>query len=319
MEEFGRELGELKREVVEARNQAIKTDNQVKNLAIDIKGFDKRFDLLERRTRIAAVAGNIIVAVVILSAAWIVYGVRARAVEAGLKAAQAETASARKETADKTQSLSQRLAELERQEGRRSQAETAAAKVLVFLDAKQEKEAADLMDKVSIDSLGPLGREVAGKRLLEFKRRMAEAAFKSGRNYMGSNRLEPAVGELKKALTLDPEGKVVPQAKYALATALYNLHRYDESVPLLHEVLGHETDKATVDDARFQLGTALARLGQRDEAQKVLKEIVAAGRAYAPVAKTYLAALETGSDLPGVAEEHAKKAPTVTKQSAPVP
>jgi TolA-binding protein len=321
MPELERELSELRREVVEARNQAIKTDNQVKNLALDVKAFEKRFDLLEHRTRVSSVGVNVIIAVVILGAAWVVYGVRTRAVEQSLKEAQAETMAVRKEAADKNQALSQRLAELERQDGSRSQAEAMAAKVLSHLDAREEKEAAELMDKVSVERLGPLGREVAGKRLSEFKKRLADTAFKAGRAAMNANRPEAAVTELRRALSLDPDGKVVPQAKYALATTLYNQRRFDEAVPLLKEILTQETDKPTVDDARYQLGTALARVGQRDEAQKVLNDIVATGRAYAPVAKTYLTALEAGSDLPALGDDRGKKppAPVAKPQAPPIP
>ena len=43
MSDFPKELSELRKEVVESRNQSIKTDNQIKNLALDIKGFEQRF------------------------------------------------------------------------------------------------------------------------------------------------------------------------------------------------------------------------------------------------------------------------------------
>ena len=80
-----------------------------------------------------------------------------------------------------------------------------------------------------------------------------------------------------------------------------------------------------LEDTRYQLGTALARLGERDEAQKVLKDVAAGGRAYASMAKAFLAALETGSDLPLLPEERGKRAtlapakPTVAGASAPRP
>ncbi|MCK5688744.1 hypothetical protein KAI87_05700, partial [Myxococcota bacterium] len=68
-------LDELRKEVIETRNQAIKTDNQVKNLALDVKGFEKRFDRLERRTRLASVASMVIIAVVLAAAAGVVSSV----------------------------------------------------------------------------------------------------------------------------------------------------------------------------------------------------------------------------------------------------
>ena len=67
-----REFNELKREVVEARNQSIKTDNQIKNLSLDMKGFETRFDNLEKRARFATIGAYAIVAVTISIAAYFI-------------------------------------------------------------------------------------------------------------------------------------------------------------------------------------------------------------------------------------------------------
>jgi hypothetical protein len=61
----GREFAELKREVIESRNQSIKTDNQIKNLSLDVKGFEKRFEILEKRSRFATLGTYGIVAVTV--------------------------------------------------------------------------------------------------------------------------------------------------------------------------------------------------------------------------------------------------------------
>ncbi|MBI5509204.1 MAG: tetratricopeptide repeat protein [Deltaproteobacteria bacterium] len=308
MQEFGRELTDLKREVVEARNQAIKTDNQVKNVALDVKTFEKRFDLLERRTRMASLGMNVIVAVVIVVASLLIYGVRSHDTETKLKEAREDAAAARAKAATETQALTERLSTLERAEEQRRGAEKIALEIINRLDARQEKEAAELLDKVNLDSLGPLAKEVAGKRLAEFRRRMAEAALRAGRVILAQGRAEAALPDLRRAIALDPDRKVVPQARYALATTLYNLKRFDEAVPLLREVLGTEEDKPTAEDARYQLATSLARLAERDEATKILKEIAAQNSRYSPMARNYLTALETGADLPPFADDRVKKA-----------
>src|SRR6185503_15344979 len=76
MSDASREIVELRREIVEARNQAIKTDNQIKNLSLDVRGFEKRFDALERRTRVTGVGVHAIVAVTIAISAYLVHNVR---------------------------------------------------------------------------------------------------------------------------------------------------------------------------------------------------------------------------------------------------
>ena len=49
MDEFGNELEEIKREIVESRSLTIKTNNLVNALAADVKSIAKRFQGYERR------------------------------------------------------------------------------------------------------------------------------------------------------------------------------------------------------------------------------------------------------------------------------
>ena len=48
MSDFPKELSELRKEVVESRNQSIKTDNQIK-ISHLISRVEQRFDLLDKK------------------------------------------------------------------------------------------------------------------------------------------------------------------------------------------------------------------------------------------------------------------------------
>ena len=72
MSDFPKELSELRKEVVESRNQSIKTDNQIKNLALDIKGFEQRFDLLDKKARYSSFGVYLIIAATVAVAGYLI-------------------------------------------------------------------------------------------------------------------------------------------------------------------------------------------------------------------------------------------------------
>ena len=76
MSELGKELTDLKREVVESRNQSIKTDNQVKNLTLDVKGFENRFDDIEKKFRLATLGSYLVFSLVFGVASYFIASAR---------------------------------------------------------------------------------------------------------------------------------------------------------------------------------------------------------------------------------------------------
>lgn len=296
MSDAGRELADLKREIVEARNQAIKTDNQVKNLTLDIKGFEKRFDGLEGRVRLSSVGVNLIVAVTIALAAYVVSSVRIKGYETELATARAAVKEEHETAVTKGEDMRNKLAEAEKKRRAHDQASDVATQVLTMLDNKQDKEAGDMLDKLDIAQLTPLERRVAEKRFGDLRHREAEAAYRSGRNAVLQNRFDAAVPDLRRALVLEPEGHGA-SGRYLLASALYNIKHYDEAEPLLRELVKGD-DKTIAEECKYFLAAALARLGKRDESKLMFGQINMGNGRFGPQAKTYLAALEAESELP---------------------
>lgn len=322
MSDAGKELGELKREVVEARNQAIKTDNQVKNLTLDIKGFEKRFDGLESRVRLSSVGVNLIVAVTIALAAYVVSAVRVKNYEGEIATLKGEVKDEHEAAQGKNDDLHTKLADLEKKRRLHDQASEVASQLVTLLDNKQDKEAGDLLDKLEIDSLTPLERKLVDKRFGELRHREAEAKYRAGRNFVAATRPEQAVPELRRSLALESDGRFTGSARYLLATSLWTLKRYDEAEPLLREILKNDPDKSVAEEIRYLVATSAARLGRRDEAKAALTAIVTANGHYMSAAKAYLNALESGgelpTDLPGGRVRIARKA-AETAQAADEP
>ncbi|HET6343719.1 MAG TPA: tetratricopeptide repeat protein [Myxococcota bacterium] len=298
MADAGRELGELKREVVEARNQAIKTDNQIKNLTLDIKGFEKRFDGLESRVRLSSVGVNLIVAVTIAIAAYVVSSIRIKHYEGEIGVLQDAVKDEHTSAQSKNEDLHTKLADLEKKRRLHDQASEVASQILTLLDNKQEKEAGDLLDKLDLNQLTSLERKMAEKRFVDVRQHQAEVSYRAGRTAaVANNHPEQAIPELRRSLALDPQGRVAGPARYLLATSLWTLKHYDEAEPLLRELAKHE-DRGVAEEAQYMLATGAARLDKREEAKAALTQVVSANGRYAASAKAYLNALETGSELP---------------------
>ena len=298
MSDAGKELAELKREIVETRNQAIKTDNQVKNLTLDIKGFEKRFDGLESRVRLSSVGVNLIVAVTIAVAAYMVSAMRIKNYESEVTALKAEVKDEHEAAQSKNDELHTKLSDLEKKRRLHDQAGDVAVQIVGFLDKQQDKEAADLLDKFDSEGLSPLERKLVDKRFGELRHREAEAKYKSGRAAVLAVHPDSAVPDLRRSLVLEPDGQHADAVRYLLATSLWSLKHFDEAEPLFREIIKKEADKTVTEEVRYLLATALARLDRRDEAKSAFNAIVNANGHYAASAKAYLSALENGSELP---------------------
>ena len=297
MSDTARELSDLKREIVEARNQAIKTDNQVKNLTLDIKGFEKRFDGLDGRVRLNSFGVNLMIALVIALAAYVVSSVRIKSYEAELSAVQAAAKGQGAEAARKLDEAHKKLLEVERKRGRYEQASDVAVHVLNLLDTNQDTQAGELLDKLNMEELSPLERRLAEKRFSDLRHREADAAYRTGRQAALGYRPETAVPPLQRCLALEPESRNAPTARYLLATSLYSIKRFGEAEPLLRALLKSD-DKSAAEEASYLLAASLARLSRREEAKTLFKRLASADGRFANAAKSYLVALDNGYDLP---------------------
>lgn len=318
MSEVPRELVELRKEIVEARNQAIKTDNQVRNLALDVKGFEQRFETLEKRTRMASVGVHGIVALTIALAAYATIMVREQNHKSMLSELRQEVAQAQVDNEARKQRLETRLAAVAEEEKTRARAARSALRLVEFLDANKEKEAADLLPNIALAKLSPLERRMLGKRLVELRKKAGESAYRSGRNNLNGGRIDAAIKEFARSVAIDPKGRLSAQARYLLGTNLYSEKRYQEAEPVLREIQKLEDDKLVQDEVRYLLGNTLAKLGKTEEARALLTQAAGGGR-YQAASKARLAALNAEASKATPEEDEKKSKPTGNRPQASAP
>jgi len=296
MSDANRELVELKREVHEARNQAIKTDNQVKNMALDIKGFEKRFDALERRIRLTGVGVHGIVAATIAIAAIAVGSIR----EGGYRSTIAEMEKEAKALHSKVEAreakVTDRLAALENAKRSREASQKAAIQLLGLI-GKDDERAVELLPDVKLSDLTELEQSLVGKKFADLREKTAESAYKSGRSHFVAGRHEPAAAAMEQVVKYSQDKGLVSKSRYWAALSHYELRKFDAAESHLRPLM-NTADKVMAEEVRYLLGTALAKLDKRDEARKILEPMANVGRYQASVRK-YLAALEAGTPVPG--------------------
>jgi len=295
MADADRELTELRREIVETRNQAIKTDNQVKNLSLDVKGFERRFDVLEKRTRVASLGAHVIVAVTIIAAAFVVHTLRVKSLTSDLEKSVIAADEAKKSADQAAAGARAKQVALDQERARREKSAAVALKLVNELDSGREKQAIDMLDGVDLATLTPLESKLLDKRVGELRSRAAEVAYKNGHAAQAQNQHQAAIAEYRKSLTVESDGHFASAARYYLATELWNLKRHDEAEPVLREILKKESDKAILEEVKYLLGVTLGANGKRDEATTVLREIIQRGGKFATYAREQLGAIDAAA------------------------
>jgi TolA-binding protein len=297
MNDSGRELGAIKREVVEARNQAIKTDHQVKNLTLDVKGFEKRFDMLERRTKVASLGVHALVALTIAVAATIVTSVRTRLLQEEIGRRDQQIHAAEEGAERRERELNERLRDLEKEREAQALAQKVTLEILTSLDQNKENVASALLVKLDQSALSGLEQSLAGRRLDDFRKRAAEEALKQGKAHATASRLDQAAEFLARSIELDDAGPTGAKARWMLAKLFVDQEQDDKAEPVLRRLRGETKERTQQEELNFLLGSVLARLGKREEAKSVLR-LASSVERYQEPAKLYLAALESGGPLP---------------------
>jgi hypothetical protein len=160
---------DVKREVVETRNQSIKTDNLLKNMSMDLKAFEKRFDVLERRGRMTHMAAYVLVALAVLVASYLVGVTRMRGYEADIADLKLQLQSSEERLKAQDNAREARWVEVEETQRQHKQAAEIAAKVLDLFGAGKREEALEWLGKLETVHLTPLENKLTEERFAQLR------------------------------------------------------------------------------------------------------------------------------------------------------
>ncbi len=263
MEEFGNELEEIKREIVESRSLTIKTNNLVNALAADVKSIAKRFQGYERRlTWNSATAYAVFVALVLFAGKVIL--------DARVDAVRAQT----KDTFDEADKVGKELKVLEAREDARARAERGAADYYALIVAGKRREVIDQYDAVSHLDLSRTERLLFDAAVERAKNELSLIAYQTGLDHVRTARWHEAEQAFRDSLAYKPDAAQSPEARYQLAVTLRALGRQRDAIPMLIELSESSPDKEVVDDAAFLLAECQLDIEAWNDAKTTLRSFI---------------------------------------------
>jgi len=259
-----KELGEIRREVIEARNLVIKNDNLLKNLHAELKAVNARQEEFQKRQWRSSAMAYALFTVLAIGGA-VLYAT-----------ARTSTAGAERERLEKTVAELSARAEKSLLETRaQEQAQRAAAdvyKLMTVPTGDERLKGVDALLKLDTSRLSMLERAALDDRAQLLRREVGQSAFERGRGAVRRNDMAAAVSELNRFLAMNPDPSDAVEASYLLGTALNGLKKHDQAIPYLARFVAEDKKAKTREYAMLLLTQSYEVAGQLDKAAETARE-----------------------------------------------
>jgi TolA-binding protein len=263
MDDFGEELEEIKREIVESRALTIKTNNLVNGLSADIHGIGKRQQGYERSLKFSSVGFYAVVLGLVLTGAKVVVDAR---VEVERTAA--------KEQKDTVERLEKEIKLLQSREEARAQAERRAAEFQELVAAQNRVEVIKRWPDLSKLSLTRTERVTFERAVERFRNELSVIAYHAGLDHIRAQRWHEAERALRSSLENKEDAAHADEARYQLARALKTLGRQREAISILIELSEGSAAREVTDDATLLLAQAQIDIEAWNDAKNTLRNFV---------------------------------------------
>lgn len=263
IDDFGNELEEIRREIVESRALSIKTNNLVNALSADLNSIAKRQQGYERRmivhssvTYAVSVAGLLLLGKVF--------------VDARVEAVRAETKNRAEELTTLTKEAEQAKEVLERHiKGQRR-----AAELYEFVRREKHLDLLKASDEIEALDLSRVEREVFAAALEQARNELSHREYLEGLDYIRTGRWHEAEQSLALALKYKPTGAHTSNGRLQLARALKALGKQREAVPILLNLSEASPDKELMDEAAMLLAECQIDMEAYNDAIGTLRTFV---------------------------------------------
>jgi TolA-binding protein len=262
--EQGKELSEIRKEVIEARNLVIKTDSLLKNLHAEVKAIGKRHEELQKRQWISSGVAYAIFAALCVAGAVVV------------SSARTSTASSERERLEKT--VVELTTQLEKQRGDAAATQTSqrdAAEVfrmMTTLPGDERLKGVDALVKLDTSKLTQLERHALNDKAAQLRREIGDAAFERGKSAFRRNDMKTTIEEMSRFVAMNPPAEQLLDASFFLGIA-YNMEKkHDLAVPLLARFVEGDKKAKNRDYAMLLLAQSYQEIGQPEKAIQTATE-----------------------------------------------
>jgi TolA-binding protein len=262
-DDFGEELEEIKREIVESRSLTIKTNNLVNGLSADIHGIGKRQQGYELSLKFSSVGFYVLVVGLVLIGAKVVIDARV----------DAERAVA-KELRDNTERLEKEIKLVQSREEARVQAERKAEEFNALITVQNRTEVIKRWSDVSKLALTRTERDMFERAVERFRNEMSLIAYHAGLDHIRAQRWHEAELSLRSSLENKEDAAHADEARYQLARTLRTLGRQREAITLLLDLSEGSTSREVTDDATLLLAEAQIDIEAWNDAKNTLRNFM---------------------------------------------
>jgi TolA-binding protein len=263
LDDFGEELEEIKREIVESRALTIKTNNLVNGLSADIHGIGKRQAGYERSLKFSSVGFYAVVLGLVLTGAKVIIDARVEA--------ERSTSTELKDNVDR---LEKEIKLLSSREEARAQAERRAAEFQELIAAQNRAEVIKRWPELEKLALTRTERVTFERAVERFRNEMSVIAYHSGLDYIRAERWHEAERALRTSLENKDDAAHADEARYQLARALRTLGRQREAISILLELSDGAATKDVTDDATLLLGQCQIDIEAWNDAKNTLRNFL---------------------------------------------
>ncbi|MEN9578674.1 MAG: hypothetical protein RJA70_1683 [Pseudomonadota bacterium] len=263
LDDFGSELEEIKREIVESRSLSIKTNNLVNALAADVNSIAKRQQNYEGRLRWNSAVAYVVTVVVLMVVAKIVVDARVEAVRA--------------QTQDQQDKLARAENEVTRLRGTGENVvkdERAAAEFYELVLSKNHRAVLNAYEAIT-----KLKLTKTEQKLFQSARDFAQdelsiKLYNEGLDHVRTGRWHEAEQAFSQSLQFKADASHGPSARLYQARSLKTLGKAKEAVPMLLKLSEASPDTELLDDATLLLAQAQIDLEAYNDAKGTLRSFI---------------------------------------------
>ncbi len=260
MQPVDEDIREVKKEIVEIRSLAIRTNNLTAALGADLKTVAKKQKTYERRMLWNSAVAYVLFVVLIFVGLKMAYDVRIDKDEEQIAKLQGEKSELKKkvEAAVKPQ-----VADTQRDEA-------AISSLYEFFRNENYEQVLAQWDRLRAEKtdeeLTPNERTILRDLVAQAKTSLSFEHFQLGLQAMHEGRWPDSEAELRQAISLDRASPYVTRVQFALTEVLKAEGRCEEAINILQGLIETDLDRDMADDYHLSLADCHERMRQFDKA-----------------------------------------------------
>lgn len=314
-----RGLDEVRREVIEARNLVIKTDNLLKNLHAELKAVGKRQEDFQKRQWISSAAAYVLFTAMVVVGASLISSSR-------MATATQEVAALKQSQGEISKQLEKQKADTEAS-NKVVKSANEVYRMMTSLPGDERLKGIDALIKLDKARLSPLESQALNDRAELLRKEVGQNAFERGKAAFHRNEMTVATEDFSRFLAMNPPEHDALEASFMLGTAYNQLKKHDKAAPPLARFINENKVGKNRDYAMTMLAQSYEATGQYEKAAEVAREglgtypnsqFASMLKARLSTAKRALSAAAPGAAQPGGAMAPPLPAP-VKSTPAPVP